>query len=443
MMNEEVVGAGWKPHLAVAPPEQTDAQEDARVERPTMIESSSDELQQERALLGKIARLPRAIREQVNQRLEDGQPSSVIVPWLNELPQVKKVMAKYFGGAEINHRNISNWRATGYKRWVRKQEELAELKELVEDARDYSDAAGKSLARGLASLAAAKILKMLHDLPPEKCGVAELTKIAFAVAALVKGDQNYERLKHEQVRVYQGNERLVLSWDKHMRTCVEVAQRVLNDKLAAEIQDSDLDNAEKIELLGYHLFGRKWHGRRVGRRNEDGEWKAEEGGENETEGKDEDTVGTRFCASAADREVRPTTIMDSSAMASEEASGMTPNAATETVALPVSACERKIEADGQTDAREDARVERPTTIPAISDEAQQATLPKPVVELNAYEKARLEGKTHLEAMYAMFIPVKDRPPVQEPIPCEPPMKYYAMSRVPEPQRPPPGFNSLG
>ena len=77
------------------------------------------------------------------------------------------------------------------------------------------------------------------------------------------------------------------------------------------------------------------------------------------------------------------------------------------------------------------------------DEAQPATPPKPAVELNAYEKARMEGKTHLEAMYAMFIPVKDRPPVREPIPCEPPMKYYAMSRVPEPQRPPPGFNSLG
>ncbi|HTR43726.1 MAG TPA: hypothetical protein VMH87_19105 [Pseudomonadales bacterium] len=216
-----------------------------------------------RLQVGKIARLPNAIREKVNRRLCNGEPASVIVSWLNGLPVVKKLMAAYFGGTLITAKNLSKWSLTGYVRWLEKQEFVSELKALSEDATDFSKAAGAQLARGTASIAAAKILKMLHAIPLEDCTPNELIKIAFAVTGLVQAEQNNERLKNEKTRVYQGNERLVLSWDKHLRDCVATAQRVLNDAIAKEIQDSDIDNSEKIELLGHHLFGKKWTGREV------------------------------------------------------------------------------------------------------------------------------------------------------------------------------------
>jgi hypothetical protein len=216
-----------------------------------------------RALRGKIARLPKSIREKLNRRLDDGEPLSTLVDWLNVLPAVKKVLTTHFGGVAINHQNISNWRASGFQRWVKKQEFVAELKVLSEEATDFYASAGSTLARGTASIAAAKILKMLHTIRPEDCTPTELVKIAFAITGLVQAEQNNERLKNEKTRVYQGNERLVLSWDKHLRDCVATAQRVLNDTLAKEIQDADIDNSEKIELLGHHLFGQKWVGREV------------------------------------------------------------------------------------------------------------------------------------------------------------------------------------
>lgn len=40
------------------------------------------------ARTGKIARLPVAIREEVNRRLLDGEPASKILPWLNGLPDL-------------------------------------------------------------------------------------------------------------------------------------------------------------------------------------------------------------------------------------------------------------------------------------------------------------------------------------------------------------------
>ena len=37
---------------------------------------------------GKVARLPRAIREQLNRHLDDGEPQNKLVEWLNSLPQI-------------------------------------------------------------------------------------------------------------------------------------------------------------------------------------------------------------------------------------------------------------------------------------------------------------------------------------------------------------------
>src|ERR1035438_7957478 len=48
--------------------------------------------------VGKIARLPREIREQLNHRLQDGEIGKRLVDWLNSLPEVKAVLAGEFNG---------------------------------------------------------------------------------------------------------------------------------------------------------------------------------------------------------------------------------------------------------------------------------------------------------------------------------------------------------
>jgi len=45
---------------------------------------------------GKIARLPRNIRDELNHRLENGEAARVILPWLNALPAVQAVLAAGF-----------------------------------------------------------------------------------------------------------------------------------------------------------------------------------------------------------------------------------------------------------------------------------------------------------------------------------------------------------
>ena len=45
---------------------------------------------------GKIARLPRDIREELNRRLQDGELGGPLLAWLNALPEVTQALAKDF-----------------------------------------------------------------------------------------------------------------------------------------------------------------------------------------------------------------------------------------------------------------------------------------------------------------------------------------------------------
>lgn len=230
-----------------------------------------DETQQEssRVLVGKIARLPKAIREELNRRMDDGEPASTILPWLNELPRVKKVLAKHFGGTPINHRNISNWRAAGYQRWREKQESIQELKWLRETASDFSHAGAGKLAHGAASLAAAWLLDYMRRVPPDKCSPQAIAQISFAAMTLLKGEQANEYIKLAEKRVLQRDEQLLLTRNRDQRNAITIGLRLLGDARAKEIEGSSHSYAEKIEMLGLHTFGEElWQARYVAETND-------------------------------------------------------------------------------------------------------------------------------------------------------------------------------
>ncbi len=59
---------------------------------------------------GKIARLPLAVREELNLRLRDGEEGVDLVVWLNSLPEVRQVLAAKFKGQPIAENNLANWK---------------------------------------------------------------------------------------------------------------------------------------------------------------------------------------------------------------------------------------------------------------------------------------------------------------------------------------------
>jgi hypothetical protein len=78
---------------------------------------------------GKIARLPRHVRNELNQRLLDGESGTGLIQWLNELPEAKAALQRDFGGRPINDQNLSDWKQGGFRDWVAK----TEAEELLDD----------------------------------------------------------------------------------------------------------------------------------------------------------------------------------------------------------------------------------------------------------------------------------------------------------------------
>jgi hypothetical protein len=87
--------------------------------------------------VGKIARLPRAIREELNQRLEEGEGGTALLDWLNGLPEVRRVMTAEFGGKPVSAQNLSQWRQGGYEDWVAHGEAMELAQRLGEEIQDW------------------------------------------------------------------------------------------------------------------------------------------------------------------------------------------------------------------------------------------------------------------------------------------------------------------
>jgi hypothetical protein len=127
---------------------------------------------------GKIGRLPFAIREQLNQRLQDGETAASLLPWLNALPAVKTLLAARFDGGPVNEQNLSNWRNGGYEHWQKQQERRAIVRDLAEEDDELEAGSieretvlNQRLSRVLTAdfaVAAREVLVGLSD-PAERC----------------------------------------------------------------------------------------------------------------------------------------------------------------------------------------------------------------------------------------------------------------------------------
>src|SRR5690349_11326132 len=113
--------------------------------------------------IGKIARLPHAVREELNQRLLDGEAGNRLVEWLNGRPEVQAVMKDYYEGNPINEPNLTQWVQGGFEDWRRQQEALQVMSGVVEESSAVAETvAGRSLVDRAADMAAVAIVQELH-----------------------------------------------------------------------------------------------------------------------------------------------------------------------------------------------------------------------------------------------------------------------------------------
>lgn len=114
------------------------------------------------ARTGKIARLPLAVREELNLRLLDNENGQDILAWLNDLDVTKEVITRSFAGEPISDANLSLWRTGGFAEWLKEQEHVQEVKRLSEYSLKLAKAAGGNLSKGMLAANVGKIQKALE-----------------------------------------------------------------------------------------------------------------------------------------------------------------------------------------------------------------------------------------------------------------------------------------
>lgn len=91
---------------------------------------------------GKIARLPKAIRDRLNQQILDGVPGKDLVRWLNDMTEVVDILVQHFNATRVTEQNLSEWKQGGYQDWLKHQERRDWVRRLTEEAEDVAVDAG-------------------------------------------------------------------------------------------------------------------------------------------------------------------------------------------------------------------------------------------------------------------------------------------------------------
>ncbi len=141
---------------------------------------------------GKIGRLPRALQEQVNRRLENGERARTLVAWLNTLPEVQAMLAAEFAGQPVNEKNLSKWRKYGYKQWLWHQQAVAMSREMTSPLNHPvpDQMAGWVTARYLFA-----IRQLVENRASGEADFKTLRTILHDIVAVRRGDHSAARLQ--------------------------------------------------------------------------------------------------------------------------------------------------------------------------------------------------------------------------------------------------------
>ena len=116
---------------------------------------------------GKIARLPHHLRDQLNQRLHNGEPGVDLIKWLNNLPEVQAVLAEHFNGVPISPQNLSEWNHGGFLDWLTTQELLEDAREFAANTAELPGYTDGEFANALSHAITARYAVLLGKMPLE------------------------------------------------------------------------------------------------------------------------------------------------------------------------------------------------------------------------------------------------------------------------------------
>jgi hypothetical protein len=207
---------------------------------------------------GKIARLPRNIRDQLNRRLDEGESGVRLVAWLNSLPEVQAVLDQDFEGRPINEQNLTEWRQGGYLVWARLQEswEWWQLNR-EEGDRIATDSGPVPLSDSLSPMVALVLGKTINDLfadsPADPAHQKKLLALLAELSRLRRTDHEAARLRihleENEKRRAKEREADARAAKEAARRSAEAAEREAEERIAQE-RTAIIEKANRRYLFG-------------------------------------------------------------------------------------------------------------------------------------------------------------------------------------------------
>jgi len=197
---------------------------------------------------GKVARLPVAIRQELNWRLLNGEEGRQLLAWLNGLPEVQALMAAHFQGQSIGDMNLSRWKHGGYMAWCEQQMVLASVATIFEHSNELQQAAQNGLTDRMNMVLTARLAQELQRLDSMSEG-ADKTKacreLIGTLSLLKRGEAQDERLRLEREKLAfrrQAREEEVWKWTKRER--IQTSSREPSAAAGERGQEEKLMEAE-------------------------------------------------------------------------------------------------------------------------------------------------------------------------------------------------------
>jgi hypothetical protein len=212
---------------------------------------------------GKIASLPAQIREEVNQRLHNGEQAPQILPWLNSNADVLRVLDDRWGEEPVTANNLSEWRRGGFKDWLARNDRVHAIRTLSGYSLELAKASGGNISEGAAAVAGGRILELIEraadaeGAATDKDGnpVFELGTLIESLVSLRSAEIQQKRTDQRDIVLQQRDRQLALEETKFRRQTAELFLEFYEDEKAREIAESNRPPDVKVQDMVQVMFG--------------------------------------------------------------------------------------------------------------------------------------------------------------------------------------------
>ena len=203
--------------------------------------------------IGKIARLPRDIRDQLNRRLYDGECGRHLLEWLNAQPAVLALMHRDFAGREISDQNLSEWKQAGYRDWAIQQEALVQIAEQSANVEELARVGRGRISDNVATILMAHYAVEIstltgEDNPESRRKLRVLRDLSRQVALHRRGDHNAALLCIKQAREDRTREQTEEELSHHFQRWLKFTK--VREAIRKEPKSPEAELAQTRKALG-------------------------------------------------------------------------------------------------------------------------------------------------------------------------------------------------